>query len=143
MTLARLRRQDGFVREVVWYLALIVIVAVVIFDVVAVTKAHLGVRQNAIDAADEAVSVYIQTGNPGMAQDSATVLLKEHGSVMIPGSFKLVPSAQGRDQATVTVGARRSTPTYVFRYFERIPWGVGDWFHKELNPASIETNAST
>ena len=140
MKLAKLGRQDGFVREIVWYLAVVVIICVFVFDGVAVTKANLGVRQNATDAADEALSTYISSGDVGMAKDSASALLKVHGSAMIKGSFKLRPSASGPEQATVTVGARKTTKTYLVRYLQDVPWGVGPWFHRLLNPSAIESN---
>ena len=140
MDFGHLGRQDGFVREIVWYLAVLVIICVIVFDGVAVTKAHLGVRQNATDAADEALNTYIQSGNPGMAKDSASALLKVHGSQMVANSFKLRRSVEGPDHATVTVGARRATKTYLLRYLEGVPWGVGPWFHRLLNPSAVETN---
>ena len=140
MDFAQLKRQDGFVREIVWYLAVVVVICVVVFDGVAVTKAHLGVSQNATDAADEALNTYIQSGNPGMAKDSASTLLKLHGSQMIAGSFELQRSVDGPDHATVTVGARRATKTYLLRYLEDVPWGVGPWFHRLLNPSAVESN---
>ena len=140
MDFAHLGRQDGFVREIVWYLAVVVIICVVVFDSVAVTKSHLGVRQNATDAADEALSTYIQSGNPAMARDSASTLLKLHGSEMIKDSFRLKRSVEGPDHATVTVGARKSTKTYLLRYLEDVPWGVGPWFRRLLNPSAVESN---
>ena len=141
MDLARWRRQDGFVREIVWYLAVVVIIAIVVFDGVSVMKAYLGVRQNASDAADEALHSYVQTGNVVTANSSASTWLTLHGAMMVPGSFKLQPSAYGADKATVTVGVERKPHTYLFHYLQAVPWGVGAWFDRLINPRSVQTNS--
>ena len=55
MGISRWRRQDGFVRGVVFYAAVLVIVGVLVLDAVAVVHASMGVRQDASDAADLAL----------------------------------------------------------------------------------------
>jgi hypothetical protein len=138
--LARWRREDGFVREIVLYLAVVVVIAVVVFDSVSVMKAYLGVRQNASDAADEALNTYVQTGNTIMAENSASAWLKLHDAALVSGSFKLSPSFYGPDKATVTVGAKRDPHTYLFHYLQSVPWGIGDWFERMINPRSVQNN---
>ena len=55
MGISRWRRQDGFVRGVVFYAAVLVIVGVLVLDAVSVVHASMGVRQDASDAADQAL----------------------------------------------------------------------------------------
>ena len=138
---SRWQRQDGFVRGVIIFAAIIVIVAVLVFDAISVVNAPLGVRQNATDAADQALSNFIQTSNPPWRMDSASTFLKLHGSVMIKHGSKLTPSNQGPGQATVTIAASKKPHTYVLHYFQSLPGGMGNWFHKVLNPRATETNS--
>ena len=81
--ISRWRRQDGFVRGVVFYAAVLVIVGVLVLDAVSVVHASLGVRQNATDAADQALSTFVQTENPDMAMQSASTFLKVHDSILL------------------------------------------------------------
>ncbi len=140
MKLTRLHRQDGMIRESVLYLAIFVVAAVIVFDGVSVTLAHLGVRQNAIDAADSALSVYVQNGSTNAAYNEANTLLKLHGSTMIPSSFRVQPSPLGLESTTIRVGARRTPHTYLFHYLQGLPWGVGSWFKGLLHPSSVQSN---
>ncbi len=140
MLLSRWQRQDGLVRGLIYFAAVIVIVAVLVLDAVAVVNASLGVRQNATDAADQALTTYIQTGNAGRAMQSASTFLTLHGSVMVPAGSDVTPSDQGTEHATVTITATRTPHTYVFHYFEGLGMGIGPWFHKLLNPRSTESN---
>jgi len=137
---SRWQRQDGFLRGVITFAVIIVVVAVLVLDAIAVINAQLGVRQNATDAANQALSNFVLTSNPAVALDSASAFLKIHGSVMIRHESKLTPSAQGPGQATVTIAAFKKPNTYVLHYFQSLPGGMGRWFHKILNPHAVETN---
>ena len=119
----------------------IVIVGVLVLDVVSVINASLGVRQNAADAADQALTTLIQTNNPTMAMQSASTFLKLHGSFLVKAGSNVATSVQGPGHATVTITATRKPHTYVFHYFQSLPWGIGPWFHQILNPRSTQTNS--
>ncbi len=138
---SRWQRQDGFIRESVKFAAVIVIVAVLVLDAMSVINATLGVRQNAADAADQALTEFIQTNSPTMALDSASTFLKLHNSILLREGSNLSPSIQGPGQATVTIQASKKPHTYVLHYFQKLPWGIGPWFHKVLNPSATETNS--
>jgi hypothetical protein len=105
-----------------------------------VMKAYLGVRQNATDAADEALHTYVQTGNADTARTNAASWLEIHDAALLAGSFKLQPSAYGADKATVTVGVERKPHTYLFHYLQSVPWGVGAWFERLINPRAVQNN---
>lgn len=139
--LSRWQRQDGFVREVVYAAAVIVVVAVIVLDVVSVVNTSLGVRQNATDAANQAFSTYVQTESTGIAMASASSFLKYHDATLLKSESTLTSSIAGPDQARVTITAAKVPHTYLFHYFQSLPW-VGPWFHKILHPQATETNAS-
>ena len=141
MGLSRWQRQDGFVREVVYAAAILVIVAVIVLDVVSVVNTSLGVRQNATDAANQAFATYVQTSNTGIAMHSASTFLTLHDATMLRGESNLTQPVGGPDQARVTITAAKTPHTYVFHYFQSLPW-VGPWFHKILHPQATETDAS-
>ena len=140
MRLSRWHRQDGFVRGSILIAAVIVVVAVLVLDTVAVVNASLGVRQNATDAADQALATYVETENSGMAMASASTFLKLHDSTLVKHDSVLKPTLGGPTQATVTITAVRKPHTYVLHYFQTLPWGIGPWVHKTLNPRATETN---
>jgi hypothetical protein len=139
--LSRWHEQDGFVRGSILIAAIIVIVAVLVLDTVQVVNASLGVRQNATDAADQALSTYVETENSGMALASASTFLKLHSAVLIKqGSTVKAANSGPPSQATVTITAVRKPHTYVLHYLQNLPLGIGPWIHKNLNPRATETN---
>jgi hypothetical protein len=141
--LSRWHEQDGFVRGSILIAAIIVIVAVLVLDTVQVVNASLGVRQNATDAADQALSTYVETENSGMALASASTFLELHNAVLIkPGSAVKAVNSGGPSQATVTITAVRKPHTYVLHYLQNLPLGIGPWIHKNLNPRATETNSA-
>jgi hypothetical protein len=139
--LTRWHRQDGFVRGTILIAVIIVVLAVLVLDTVAVVNASLGVRQNATDAADQALSTYVETENTGLAMASAATFLNLHDSVLIRQSSAFKPSKTGGPaQSTVTITAVRQPHTYVLHYLQSLPMGIGPWIHKTLNPRATETN---
>jgi len=115
---------------------------VLALDTVSVASARLGVRQNASDAANQALSTYIQTSNTRMALESASTFLKIHGSYMIARDSEVTPSANGPEHATVMIAAGKAPHTYVYHYFEKLGWGIGPWFHTLLNPTSQQPSSN-
>jgi hypothetical protein len=141
VSLPRWRRQDGFLRGVVIFAAIVVIVGVLGLDAVAVVHASLGVRQDASDAANQALATFVQTESRDMAMNSASTFLKLHNSVLLKADSTLQPSIQSPAQSTVTITATKTPHTYVFHYFVGLPWGIGPWFHRMLNPQATVTNS--
>lgn len=141
MSLPRWRRQDGFLRGVIIFAAIIVIVGVVALDAVAVVHASLGVRQTASDAANQALATFVQTESRDLAMDSASTYLKLHNSILLKAQSTLQPSIQSPSQSTVTITATMKPHTYVFHYLQGLPLGIGPWFHRMLNPQATVTNS--
>jgi hypothetical protein len=129
------------IRELITFAVVIVVVAVLVLDAVSVVNASLGVRQNAGDAADQALSTFIQTSSPGAAMQSASAFLKAHDSVMLKADSELKASNQGPGNATVTITAAKKPHTYVFHYFQGLGMGIGPWFHRILNPSATRSNS--
>jgi len=140
--LSRWHRQDGLIRGVIEISAVLVVVAILVLDTVSVYNARLGVRQNASDAANQALSTFIQTGNTRVALESASSFLKIHGAYLIGKDSEVTPSANGPEHATVVIAAGRTPHTYVYHYFQDLGWGIGPWFHKLLNPTSKEPSSN-
>jgi hypothetical protein len=138
---SRWQRQDGFIRELIRFAAVIVILGVLVLDTFSVINTSLAVRQNATDAAKLALSTYVSTGRPGMALTAASGLLKLHDATLVMARSKLTPATQAQGQTVVTITASKQPHTYVFHYFQKLPWGIGRWFHKILNPISSQTSS--
>jgi len=139
--LPRWRQQDGFVREAVQIAAVVVILAVLVLDGVSVIQTSLGVRQNATDAANQALTTYVQTESTDMAMQSASTFLKLHDAVLLRSQSALSKNYDP-SESRVTITASKTPHTYVFHYFQSLPFGIGGWFHKILHPQATETNAS-
>jgi hypothetical protein len=139
--LTRWRQQDGFVREAVQIAAVIVILAVLVLDCVSVVQTSLAVRQNATDAANQALATYVQTESTDMAMQSASTFLKLHDAVLLRSESTL-SKTYDPSNSWVTITAAKTPHTYVFHYFQALPWGIGHWFHKILHPQATETNTS-
>lgn len=129
------------IRESIKYALVIVVLGVLVLDGISVVSASLGVRQNASDAANQALTTFIQTNNAAMAMRSASTFLKLHGSILLKAKSNLTLSILGADHSTVTITATKKPHTYVFHYFQSLPWGIGPWFHKLLNPTATQTNS--
>jgi hypothetical protein len=135
------RREDGLIREPLKYLAIVIIVALLVLDGIAVLTANLGVRQNASDAAQQALTAYIQTNSAPEAMQSAATFLSTHDAKLVVATSSLKPSAQGSSAAVVTITATRKAHTRLFHLLEAAPWGVGSWIRGLLNPSSTRSTS--
>ena len=136
MQLARLRRQDGFIRGLVIWGAIIFVVAVVVLDLVTTIESHYGVKQAATDAASAALSDYALSSNTFEAQQRAKAELQDRGMYMT--YFRITPNTA--DGTVVTISDTKEVNTYVFHYLTGMPWGVGTWLQAQLNPKATETS---
>ena len=132
-----MRRQDGLVREVIKYGAIIVVVAVVLLDVAAVIEAHYAVPQAATDAANAAVTRYVTTSDANQAQDEAKYTLSLRDMAMT--AFRL-SQGTGGGGTVAYVSDTKEVHTYLFHYFTGLPWGIGPWFTRILNPKATQEN---
>ena len=118
---ARLRSQDGFIREVIWVAVILLVIAVVILDGMAIFSAYQS-ADDATSAADEARTEYAQTLSVPAAKLAAEQYLDKSGIKMV--GFKAVQTENGTVKFTVT--AKSTADTYAFTYLGMIP-PLKDW----------------
>ena len=125
---SRLRSQDGFIREVIWIVVILAVIAVVILDGMAIFRAYQS-ADDASSAADEARTEYAQSLNVGAAQQAAEEYLTKSGIEMV--DFKAGQTESGTVRFTVT--AKATADTYAFRYLAVIP-PLEDWVERTTHP---------
>jgi len=126
---SRLRSQDGFIREVVWIVVVLAIIAVVILDGMAIFNAYQSADTSSSDAAQAAVTEYAQTTDVGAAKLAAVQHLTKKGRDLV--GFKAAQTPEGQVEFTVT--AKASTDTYAFHYLGAIP-PLKDWVERTTHP---------
>jgi Flp pilus assembly protein TadG len=124
----RLRGQDGFIRDVIWIAVILLVIAVVILDGMAIFRAYQS-ADDATSAAEEARTEYAQTTDLTAAKLAAEQYLAKSDIEMT--SFKAVQTANGTVKFTVTATA--SADTYVFSYLGKIP-PLEDWVERTTHP---------
>ena len=130
---ARLRRQDGFIREILWLALGLTILAVVVLDGLAIFSAHQSVKEDAKRAAREAETEYVQTTNLRAAKLAAQQYLIKANKKLVAFS-----SPTGLDGATVfTVKAKAHADTRVFKLLGYV--GLKKWANQMTNPTGAGT----
>ncbi len=124
---SRLRGQDGFIREVIWIVVILAVIAVVILDGMAIFRAYQS-ADDATSAADEArhrVRAVTQRRRPPSRPPSSTSPSPDLEMV----DFKAAQTESGTVKFTVT--AKATADTYAFRYLAVIPplEGLGGAHH--------------
>jgi hypothetical protein len=133
MHIARLRRQDGFIREILWLVVGLAILAIVVLDGLAIFTAHQSVKGDAETAAAEAQTEYVQTLDLGAAKLAAQQYLIKANSKLVAFS-----STTGLDGATViTVKAKAHADTYAFKLLRYV--GLKKWVNQMANPTGAGT----
>jgi Flp pilus assembly protein TadG len=126
---ARLRRQDGLIREAIWLVVIIAIIAVVVLDAFALFHANQSVRDAASAAANEARNAYSQTPTLAAAKLAAQDYLNQTGVTLVALS-----STRATDGSiTFTVTARAHADTYAFKYLRYV--GLKKWVQQTSNPS--------
>jgi len=126
---SRLRSQDGFIREAIWIIVILAVVAVVILDGMAIFHAYQAAASTSSDAAEAALAEYSQSQNVAAAKTAAEEHLAKAGLVMV--SFGVTQNVGG--DTVITVTARDHADTYAFHYLGKIPQ-LKDWVQKVTNP---------
>ena len=126
---ARLRSQDGFIREAIWIVVILSILAVAILDGMAIFNAYQSAGDSATNAAGEARTNYAQTTDVAAAKLAADEYLAKKGLEM--KGFKAAQTSDGTVLFTVT--ARATADTYAFHYLGSIP-PLKDWVERTLHP---------
>jgi hypothetical protein len=130
----RLHTQDGFIREILWLAAAIIIIAVLVLDGVSLFTANQSVVDNASRAASEASTSYLQTQDVGAARLAAQQFLI-HSNEQLSG-FSWATSPSGDMVFTVTAKAHANT--YVFKYLRYV--GLKKWVNRMSNPTDTGTS---
>jgi Flp pilus assembly protein TadG len=125
---SRLRSQDGFIREVIWIVVILAVIAVVVLDGMAIFRAYQS-ADDATSAADEALTEYAQSMNVGAAKQAAEEYLTKSGIEMV--GFESAQTENGTVKFTVT--AKATADTYAFRYLAAIP-PLEDWVERTTHP---------
>lgn len=126
---ARLRSQDGFIREAIWIVVILTIIAVVILDGMSIFSAYQSAGDSAANAAEAARTEYAQSLNVPAAKLAAEEYLSKKGLEMM--GFKAVQTANATVKFTVT--AKATADTYAFRYLGAIP-PLKDWAERTTHP---------
>jgi hypothetical protein len=134
MRSARLRRQDGFIREILWLALCLTILAVIVLDGLAIFNANQSVKGDAQRAATDARTEYAQTLDPVSAKLAAQQYLIKANKTLVTFS-----SAPGPDGGTViTVKAKAHANTYAFKFLRYV--GLKKWVDQMTNPSATATS---
>ena len=129
MNSARLRRQDGLIREAIWLFVIIAVIAVVVLDGLALFHANQSVRDAATTAANEARAAYSQSPTLASAKLAAQQYLARTGD-----TFVGMTTSQAADGTiTFSVTARAHADTYAFKYLRYV--GLKKWVQQTSNPS--------
>jgi hypothetical protein len=126
---ARLRRQDGLIREAIWLFVIIAIVAVVALDALALFHANQSVRSAATAAANEARNAYSQSPTLAAAKLAAQNYLDKAGITFVA----LTTTRQTDGTITFNVSAKTHADTYAFKYLRYV--GLKKWVQQTSNPS--------
>ena len=130
MLSARLRRQDGFIRQIFWLAVTIAIVAVVLLDAMSLFSNHQSGHDNAAAAAKAARDEYSQTTDVGSAKVAAQESLAKFSSST--GAADTGPIFTVTDQA--------HAHTYVFGLLRYV--GLKKWVNTVSNPIATEDSGT-
>jgi hypothetical protein len=131
---SRLRRQDGFIREVVWICVILGIIAIVILDAMAIFNAHQSAGNGSADAAQAGLTEYAQSTNVRAAELAALEQAAKNGVDIT--KFEVGKTPEGSYKVTVT--GKTTADTYAFRYLALIP-PFKDWVERTTHPVSTES----
>jgi hypothetical protein len=129
---SRPRGQDGFIREAVWIVVILTIIAVSILDGMAIFSAYQSAGDSATNAADAARTEYAQSVNVPAAKLAADAYLSKTGLEMV--GFKATQATDGT--VTFTVTARATADTYAFRLLGGIPQ-LKHWVERTTHPVRV------
>jgi hypothetical protein len=126
---SHLRRQDGFIREILWVALVLAVIAVVVLDGMAVFTAHQSVTGDTTSAAKEARNEYAQSLSLPSAKIAAEQYLSRSGLDLVAFSSQTDPEGT----LVFTVKGKANAQTYVFKYLRVIP-GLDGWVERMTHP---------
>jgi hypothetical protein len=131
---ARLRSQDGFIREVVWIFVTLAIIAVVILDGMAIFNAYQSAGGGSADAAQAGLTEYAQSTSMTAAKLAAEQHAAKKGMEIV--KFSVGKTPEGNYEVTVT--GKTSADTYAFHYLGMIP-PLEDWVERTTHPVRTDS----
>lgn len=130
----RLRRQDGFIREVLWLCLVLAIIAIVLLDGMAIFGGHQSAKDDADQASQEARTAYAQSQDVDQARTAADQYLLKSGDEL--AGFEVTKNLAGDIAFEVT--AKTEVKTYGFKYLAYIP-PLKKWVRHVEHPRATET----
>jgi hypothetical protein len=127
------RRQDGFIRGVIWLGLVVAVVALVVLDGMALFSVRQSSEESASTAALEARNVYFQTQDMASAEIAAQEYLSKNGMTLT--RFETGQDLDGALRFTVT--AKGHTDTYAFKYLGYV--GLKGWVSRAADPVVTES----
>jgi predicted lipid-binding transport protein (Tim44 family) len=125
---ARLRRQDGLIREAIWLFIIVAIIAIVVLDALALFHANQSVRSAATAAANEARNAYSQSPTLAAAKLAAQNYLAKNGDIFVG-----MTTSRALDGTIIfSVTAKTHADTYAFKYLRYV--GLKKWVQQTSNP---------
>jgi hypothetical protein len=132
---AHLRRQEGFIRGILWLALILAIGAAALLDGMAIFTAHQSAKDDAATAAQEARNTYAVSQSVAAAKLAAGQYLLKANDRMT--SFATSQTSDGN--ILFTVGAKAHADTYAFKYLAHVP-GLKKWVTGVTNPTAVRSS---
>ena len=130
-----LRRQDGFVREILQLALIVAVAALVVLDAMALFGAYRSVEDSAASAALEARNAYYETQSVASAQVVAKASLAKNDKKFIG-----LETSRSLDGTLVFhVSAQGHSETFAFKYLRYV--GLKGWVERMTNPTSTDSSS--
>ena len=131
---SRWRGQDGFIRENLWLIVVILVIGIVVLDGFSIFTNYQSVRDDAMRAARAAALEFAQTTDVKAAQLAAEQALLRSNERL--SDFSVTHSLDGT--AVFSVTATGHADTYVFKYLRYL--GLKKWVNDMTNPSATRTS---
>ncbi len=131
---SRWRGQDGFIRENLWLIIVIVVIGIIVIDGFSIFMTYQSVRDDAMRAARAATVEYAQTTDLKAAQLAAEQALLRSNEKLT--DFSSTTSLDG--SAVFSVTATGHADTYVFKYLRYL--GLKKWVNDMTTPSATRTS---
>jgi hypothetical protein len=134
MRRSRWRGQDGFIREILWLVVIVVVIGVIVLDGISLFTSYQSVRDDAFRAARAAAIDFTQTSDQKSAELAAQQALLRSNEKLV--KFSYTTALDGSAVFTVTASAHADT--YVFKYLRYV--GLKKWVNNMSNPSATRSS---
>jgi hypothetical protein len=130
----RWHNEDGFIREILWFVLVIVIIAVVVLDGIAIFSAHQSIKDDALRAARAAATEYVQSQSIESAK-----LAAQEGLLRDNEKLTKFTSATAPDGSVVfTVTGKAHAETRAFKFLRYV--GLKKWVDSVTDPSATRSS---